>query len=74
MDSERSDKDLERAAGCYKLLLDADSDLTSISLANFGGGDYWSTAYSQALIDGSFVSHPCSVLVSTNQLTMTRSI
>ena len=62
MDSEAADEDLERADECYKLLLDADSDLT------FSSPDedpYWSGAYSQALMRGSFVSHSCSDLLST---------
>ena len=65
--------DLERVEGCYKLLLDADSDLTAVALEGgrerlglyWSPGFYWTSAYSRALIYGSFVSLSRSDLVST---------
>ena len=65
LDSEIADEDLERAEGCYKLLLDADSDLTSVVLDTHSEGYFWANAYSRALLNGSFVSHSCSDVIST---------
>ena len=67
------DEDLERAEGCYKLLLDADSDLTSVIFRKDDAGYYWSNAFSEALTQESLVSYACNDLVSTISLTMVRS-
>ena len=57
LDSESADEDLERAEGCYRLLLDADSDLTSVVFEMDGAGYYWANAFSKALTIGSLVSY-----------------
>ena len=72
LDSDSADEDLKRAEGCYKLLLDADSDLTSVTFDMPNEGYYWANAFSLALLSGSLVSYACNDLVSTILLTTVR--
>ena len=54
-DNETADEDLKRREGCYKLLLDAGSDVSSIRSGDMGGGLYWTSAYSVELAYGTLV-------------------
>ena len=53
-DNETADEDLERREGCYKLLLDAGSDISSIRPGMFWGL-HWTSAYSKELMLGTLV-------------------
>lgn len=50
-----ADEDLERREGCYKLLLDAGSDISSTHSFGSGEARYWMSAYSKELASGTLV-------------------
>ena len=60
-DSETADEDRNRVEGCYKLLLDAGSDLSSVETYY---DDRTVSAFSSALMYGTLVRRSCCDLVS----------
>lgn len=55
-DFETADEERERSEGCYKLLLDAGSDISSIKSEEMGKGLYRTSAYPEELTHGTLVS------------------
>lgn len=56
-DCDRNNEDLARVEGCYKLLLDAGSDISSVTFSetNWDGDTCWMSAFSNEILIGSLV-------------------
>lgn len=61
-DEDSVDEEHERAEACYKLLLDAGSDISSVL------NDDCSSAFSVALADGDLVRRSCCFFLLMEQL------
>ena len=60
-DSDRANEDIQRLEECYKVLLDADSDISFVTLITQHGDDResnWFSAFWVALCQGTLVRRP----------------
>ena len=71
-DSESADEDLERAERCYKLLLEAGSDLSVHKINDSPTNKQLESAFRRELRKGTLVRHSCCCSTLPKQLTMFR--
>lgn len=71
-DSECACEDLERVERCYKLLLDAGSDIPPTTPYDDGFDDLWISAFSKALYRGTLVRRLSRDSVDAMQLIISR--
>ena len=67
-DVDSADEDLERVEGCYSVLLDAGSDISSVITSDVDHEAGWLSAFTEALDAGTLVRHSCRSLVLVKQL------
>ena len=72
LDRDKSDEDLERVDGCYKLLLDAGSDISSVNKYDPDLDGAWESAFYLALYKGTLVRPPYRDSVEGMQLIIFR--
>ena len=65
-------EDLERMEQCYKMLLDAGSDILSVDKLGVDPDSAWDSAFYAALYKGTLVRRLCRDLVDAVQLIICR--
>ena len=71
-DFESTNHDLERVEECYKILLDAGSDLLATYTENRAIGALQTSAFTEQLMGGTLVMFSCYDSASTKQLIVIR--